>query len=821
MNLKFIIHILFLIIFDKIKSATIKIIDNYSEEKYNDYYYLKSYKIPKTMMRFRTNTESFWINPIEYAFDDDFDAYWESYQFQENSFHNSIEITFSKIVTIDKMLYQALSTDQYQGIGYPTELRIYYKLRNPDGSLSDDPSDYLLIEDIISEPTGDKVLFIFDDIIICDQIKLEWFEIEQTQAPYSYPIANEIMFFAPENEYVNKLLFEVFINDYTKLNINPECNLFIIDELDEKLKEYSDIYDNFKELIIRARKLISGELKYEKRREFTTNQTSDLNIINQHGDLNSYSNNILKMSRGSTDRQPTGIFGFSNETIKIYVDANKNDPLPSIVFTQYVGIYNKWIESPIVLKKGVNILKVDIFDISDIKLNIRPGGPIYIENKFTSDEQSQNVKIYIEGGTLFPYFRLNDDEIIFKKYLNEYYLNLKKCRDKCYDIAELYSQNILITVNASYANKVYNKKEKSPQENLLNWDKLLRILFIFDGIQFEEDQPYYDVKNQYITIHIRYSQNYRSSVRAYAYDDHIGIFNQNELLKSLVSYEGIGGTLTHEIGHMIDVRPREYPERTNVVLEEYAVQTIYKQNYNRRRHEIIYDAIAPDNIDNKLRYCYQDEEYCDGFFSNAGDYIYPQYVWWDIESFYPGYWGKLNNLYRYNYSLIGGMTSNEAMIFLTNLILGFDTGYYFERFGLAMSYNPFTISGASSRYNNSMKEAINEGKISNNTIIKKLWYADSEQYNYTLNNGTGCYKDKNEYDIKINNITLTSRGYRNISLPFIDCIGHLGFEILENGTVIGFTNKLYFKDKNKYPDDYTPRYKIIAYDRLLDYKEST
>ena len=375
----------------------------------------------------------------------------------------------------------------------------------------------------------------------------------------------------------------------------------------------------------------------------------------------------------------------------------------------------------------------------------------------------------------------------------------------------------MITVNASYANKVYNKKEKSPQENLFNWDKLLRILFIFDGIQFEEDQPYYDVKNQYITIHIRYSQNYGPGIRAYAYDEHIGIFNQNELLKALVSYEGIGSTLTHEIGHMIDVKPREYAERTNVVLEEYAVQTIYKQNYNRRRHEIIYDAIAPDNIDNKLRYCYQDEEYCDGFFSNAGDYVYPQYVWWDIESFYPGYWGKLNNLYRYNDSLIDGMTSNEAMIFLTNLILGFDTGYYFERFGLAMSYsNPFTISGASDRYNNSMKEAINEGKISNNTIIKKLWYADSEQYNYTLNNGTGCYKNKNEYVIKIINIELLSNGNIIISLPLIDCIGHLGFEILENGTVIGFTNKLYFIDKNIYSDNYTPRYKIIAYDRLLD-----
>ena len=80
------------------------------------------------------------------------------------------------------------------------------------------------------------------------------------------------------------------------------------------------------------------------------------------------------------------------------------------------------------------------------------------------------------------------------------------------------------------------------------------------------------------------------------------------------------------------------------------------------------------------------------------DYVYPQYIWRDIESFYPGYWGKLNNLYRYNDSLIDSMNKNEAMVYFTNLILGFDTGYYFERFGLAMSDNPFNISGVSNKY---------------------------------------------------------------------------------------------------------------------------
>ena len=60
MYIKYNINILFFLIFEKIKSALIEIIDNNSlESKYNDYYYFKSYKIPKSMMSFKTNAESF------------------------------------------------------------------------------------------------------------------------------------------------------------------------------------------------------------------------------------------------------------------------------------------------------------------------------------------------------------------------------------------------------------------------------------------------------------------------------------------------------------------------------------------------------------------------------------------------------------------------------------------------------------------------------------------------------------------------------------------------------------------------------------------
>ena len=56
------------------------------------------------------------------------------------------------------------------------------------------------------------------------------------------------------------------------------------------------------------------------------------------------------MSKGSNDRQPTGIYGFSNEEIVIYVDCNEDDRLPSILFSQFFGNPD-WISKPIILQK--------------------------------------------------------------------------------------------------------------------------------------------------------------------------------------------------------------------------------------------------------------------------------------------------------------------------------------------------------------------------------------------------------------------------------------------------------------------------------------
>ena len=820
----------FIFIFSLIKTiklAKIEILgENSLETKYDNLDYLNAYRISHQKMRYKSNGDSAPNHDLSIPFDnDDFFSYWQSAKEQDDSFLNNIEIFFSQTITIDRMIYRAPSLPRLKGIGYPIELKIYYKLRNQDGSFKPGDSDYLLFDDIVSEKTENRVLFIFDEELRCDQIKLEWVEIDYSDSNNRAAYASEIKFLFPENELINKLIFDVYDkNDYSCYSINSEYNnINIIEEIEEELKEYFQFSEKIEDFISRIKKIIRGELTFEPKREFTTDQMAEKNIINQHGNINEYSRTILKMNRGSTNRQPTGIYAFSNEIINFFVEANDNDFLPSVVFSQFAGNFTNWLTSPIKLKRGKNYLKVKEFDTSNLIIKVKSGGPIYIENIYTSEVQSQHIKIYIEGGTIFPFFRLNDDEQAFKRFLNQYTLNYNNFTDDYYNIVELFSDSVIITVNATVANDLYNTQGESPQENLLNWDRVVRKLYIFDGIQFEENQPYYDERNQYIILHIRYATPYEKNIGAYACDTHIGIFFLNSFCNVLVSYEEIGSTQAHEIGHMIDVTPREYAERTNVVLEEYAVQVLYKDLYIRKKYETIYEDIAPDNIENSLRHCQSsNKSECNGFFNNAGNYVFPQYVWWNIESFYPGYWGKLNNLYRFNITLVKGLDRNEAMVFLTNLIVGFDTAYYFERMGLAMDTKVFKSEEISDFYKMNMDNAIKEGKITNKTIYKQFWYADNDQYNYTLNGGKGCYKNKNkkDYDLEIIDMTRENTGIY-ISLPhYYDNMDHLGFEIIENEVVIGFTKKNYFVDKNEYDDDYNPRYKIRAYDRVLDYIES-
>ena len=158
------------------------------DSKYENLDYINLFEIPLDMMTITTNAgELFRLN---LAFDKDFETRWissGSYGKEYNDLKTktkysslipNITITFNKKVLLNSIIYKAYSDSNCEGgIGYPTRLKIYFKNRDSNGDLSFDDNDFIFFEEIKSQPTGNKVLFSFDKIISCDQIKIEWAQV--------------------------------------------------------------------------------------------------------------------------------------------------------------------------------------------------------------------------------------------------------------------------------------------------------------------------------------------------------------------------------------------------------------------------------------------------------------------------------------------------------------------------------------------------------------------------------------------------------------------------------------------------------------------
>ena len=200
--------------------------------------------------------------------------------------------------------------------------------------------------------------------------------------------------------------------------------------------------------------ILSGNLKYDPKRDFTTVK-SKAKFIQQNGDIEFYAHQILQMRWAGTNRQSMGIYGGAKEKITIYVKSSVDtDPLPKIRFTQYLGGSN-WLGSTHQLKLGKQTITVDDFKLDkNLGIPTFPGRPLYLINPYTSTEQKP-IFIYVEGGTVFPTISLFGDETEYKKQLLEC-INLNKKNNLTYfDITELYSRRAMITVRASTAYKIY------------------------------------------------------------------------------------------------------------------------------------------------------------------------------------------------------------------------------------------------------------------------------------------------------------------------------------------------------------------------------
>ena len=770
--------------------------------------YLNFYSVTSSNFTFSNNGGELSGNELSKAFDRNYSTSFKSAQDNNVSyidpetnqskpnFINVIDVSFKKAITLNRIIY---ASENGTTRGYPTELNLYYN--NGNG--------YELIDNFISTPSTNFVIFDFGKSIEMQKFRFEYVKV--TTSHKYIATAKEIIFLQPEND-----LFEIYQNlftDYTQTTLNEKCNTYeLVCEYENKLKQNIN-FENISLNLERAKQVALGKIVFNPKREFSTKKDAQ-NSIFQYGDIASYCRNNLQMSSFGTNRQVTGILSTPNTVITIYVEAGEDDPLPKIRFSQHMGSWRKWLGGELQLQLGVNTFTTPNFKHTDYTVDVALGGPIYLCNPYTNLTQSENVKVYIEGGEFYPVLREDTNENRYKFELSEYSKLVEDDPENIVDLTEIVTDHAIITVDATKANELY--KNYSPNLAVTNWNSYMDKLLEFGGVTQDETNPIFDERNLHVNFNIRLVQPWAGAA-AFAYTEHVGVYKSWQ--GALILGSGFGWGVSHEIGHMVDNVNRTIGETTNNMYAKYNETALEKANSRGEFSKTL------ETLSNDLTF--NDTEY---FNSNRYNFL----IWWYIECWHKGYWGDLENCYRgINLTLqqfinndeelkakIASLTKTEKQVFYSSIVTGIDMSYYFDRWGYSVTNNAetdpvFKIIDASSEFKELINKAVSAGFVDNSKQYK-LWYQTNTAYHNT--NQTPAYSSSTVVSIK--NVSKTSAGY-NIFINHEYNENHLGYEILEgddeNGyKVIGFTYGSSFLEETIYDDGYNPSYKIVAIDNTFN-----
>ncbi|MDE7301552.1 MAG: M60 family metallopeptidase, partial [Clostridia bacterium] len=367
------------------------------------------------------------------------------------------------------------------------------------------------------------------------------------------------------------------------------------------------------------------------------------------------------------------------------------------------------------------------------------------------------------------------------------------------------------TATATRAYNDFVNRGVSPQKNAENWDDYIADLLEFDGVTMNPDGEHFNEKNLHLYTNFRKVQPW-GGAGAFAHYDHIGFISFGE--DGMTSFGSPGWGVTHEIGHALDCTAREISETTNNMWPKHELAA-KSSSASRNQNDWITNNLTPD-------------ETALGFLMfNRNREVYQ--LWWNIESYFRGYWGRLDNTYRYYNenaartaagvtNADGNLTKNERMVYFSSIATGIDMGYYFERCSFSFDSDNSTVfrrETATEAYKKLVKHALETGLFEDNAL--KLWYLDAWQDDFDMNS-TGCYNSS--MNVQIVSANKTSAGYVLYLPQPKDKSKHLGYEIMEyrggKWYVIGFTYTGSYTDATKYADGYVPQYKIRAYDRKLN-----
>ncbi len=722
---------------------------NEDTKEYND-----KFKIDNSLIKRITSNGGHYASSTEdKSIDNDINTHYETGKPNKNNFTNELLIEFKEAITIDRITYVARQSANNKGFLEEYEI---YSSENSSGN------DFTLLTHGTGTPTSKKMQIKFNPTN-CKRIKIKFIKAKNDWAAVA-----ELGFYKED-----KLLNEVnkIFTDKLLTKISPEySNITILEDLKNKVESHP-LKEDLLYKINLAIDILNNKVDINNQ-IFTPKQVGN---IEEHASKN------LLINYGS-NLQTLGLYATPGEQITVYVDVENESKLPQLVATQHIGRWNNWRRN-FKLHPGKNVITIpEIYD-SNWTVKTNKGGPLYIENPYTQDEQG-TIKIRIEGGHKYPVFKKGDDIDKFKKELEEFQL---KCNsdttEKVIDVVEFVGKNemLVCTTNGAY-NEIITKG-KNPQEILESWDEGIENIKKFYGLD-DNGSIKNNGKNLIETIRVMQPYAYM-----YAYSNHIGyqINQQSDLLDPNAAKSGSWGFF-HEIGHNFDLRPMTWGEITNNlvplnqrVTEEGGKYYQTLEKLDRIPWSDIYNYSAPDDK--------QTEKPTFGGFGMLGA------PFWQLELFYPGYWGELAKYYRengYNFNPGNVAEKEKALIKNSSDIMKVDLTQYFERVG-------FIVDEETKSYCNKYKP-----------LDKKIWYLNSTARFFK---GKGYNNDVIPI-ARIANEINSSNVVLNFDIAEENTNSLLGYEISKNGKVIGFTKENSFTVPNSNRNE-EAIYEVIAYAKDL------
>ena len=685
--------------------------------------------------------------------DDKLDTYWETKQKTTDSFKNEVIFTLNEETVLNRIAYRSA----WNTVGFAEDFEIW-------ASDTVDGNDFTLVAAAKTTKTADMIEIKFNPTSF-KRVKFV-FKNNGTAT------ISEMMFYKEDK--TTDSMSRLFTDGTMSVLSDEFSTIEKINALETEVNNHP-LKDNYVEKIELAKKVIENPTEY----------TQGILTTSQRGDSNKEAKEH-QIARTTYNLETFGRYVTPGETIKVYVDADASGVMPQLVLGQLANDKNGWTRF-YTLKPGLNTITAPSFD------NMAPA-VIYAYNPALPSDQAYAPRIRVEGGTEFPvYYHGVTDPAEYEKELEEYTAKISTddndfangVRDDVYyNVTELVSENNLITTSAAGALqgiKEMKSSNKTVADTMNDWEKLWHEYQSFSGFVEGDEDSRNDIYNCIFISRVFTKGPYGWSDWGYTgYNGGTTARRDSGNFKQIVKPFSLvdDWLFYHEWGHNINNSATEEVEVTNN-LYSAQMRRVFGTGGGG-------DCIAWDTLYSR----FSGATVSSGYFTNLGMISQPLY-YYGTDTY-----GNAARIARTNPDgILDGLSNNKQRLVITySLAVGYDLTDFFDGWGYCKATD------------------LMKSKVSN--LPKpdvKLEYMNTSGIGYTgegFTEETNVNIDSFKVNAETNQATIT------FSVDEKDKNDVMGYEILRDGEVVGYTTNNSFTDENVDADvEYT--YDVIAYAKDL------